>query len=159
MEKIDLGQIIGIAANLGVLAGILLLVYELNQNRVMMQAQTRSAITDTGINIQLAAVGSTAYQQVIAKVQEGADFDELSGEEREAFRAWWTAIFRHWENVNYQHRIGLYEDSEYFTQREAWRQILSRQDLSRDFWCSRLGVQSEAIYVEMDELLGEKRCR
>ena len=50
MKKIDLGQTLGIVANVGVIAGILLLAYELNQNRQMMQAQTRNAISETIVN-------------------------------------------------------------------------------------------------------------
>ena len=45
MKKIDRGQTISLVANIGVLIGILLLVFELNQNRVVTEAQTRSAIT------------------------------------------------------------------------------------------------------------------
>ena len=40
MKKIDLAQTIGILANIGVLAGVLLLVYELAQNEFL---QVRSA--------------------------------------------------------------------------------------------------------------------
>jgi len=37
MKKIEFGQAIAVFANIGVLVGILLLAYELNQNRQMMQ--------------------------------------------------------------------------------------------------------------------------
>jgi len=47
MKKIDLGQTLTILANVGVLAGILLLVFELNQNREMMRAQTRSELASS----------------------------------------------------------------------------------------------------------------
>jgi len=39
MKKIDLGQTISIVANLGVLAGLILLIVELNQNRELAQAE------------------------------------------------------------------------------------------------------------------------
>jgi hypothetical protein len=41
MKKIDLGQAIGIIANVGVIAGILFLAFELRQNNEYMQAQDR----------------------------------------------------------------------------------------------------------------------
>jgi len=41
MKKIDLGQTIGILANIGVLGGILLLAYELRQNNNLMAAEAR----------------------------------------------------------------------------------------------------------------------
>ena len=45
MRNIDLGQTAGILANLGVLVGILLLVYELSQTRDMTRAQTRNELS------------------------------------------------------------------------------------------------------------------
>ena len=51
MKKIDLGQIVGTLANLGVLLGILLLVYELSQNREMMRAQTRQSVAELLVNL------------------------------------------------------------------------------------------------------------
>jgi hypothetical protein len=42
MKKIDLGQTLGIVANLSVLVGLLLVVYQLNQNRQLAQAQFAS---------------------------------------------------------------------------------------------------------------------
>ncbi len=41
MRKLDLGQTVGILANVGVLIGVLLLVYELSLNRHIVEAQTR----------------------------------------------------------------------------------------------------------------------
>jgi hypothetical protein len=41
MKKIDFGQTVSVVANIGVVIGIVLLVYELNQNRQMTAAQTR----------------------------------------------------------------------------------------------------------------------
>ncbi len=46
MKTPDLGQTIGLVANLGILVGILLLAYELVQNREIMQSQTRTAIAE-----------------------------------------------------------------------------------------------------------------
>ena len=44
MKKIDVGQTLQIVGNFGVILGILLLVYELNQNRDMTAAQIRNSI-------------------------------------------------------------------------------------------------------------------
>ena len=41
MKKIDLGQAITVLANLGVIGGILLLAYELQQNNELMEAEAR----------------------------------------------------------------------------------------------------------------------
>ena len=44
MKKIDLGQALQILGTAGVILGIFLLVYELNQNRELMAAEIRNSI-------------------------------------------------------------------------------------------------------------------
>ena len=54
MKKIDLSQFIQIIANVGVIAGIIFLGVEINQNSEMMTAQTRNAIAQSVIeNIKM----------------------------------------------------------------------------------------------------------
>jgi hypothetical protein len=53
MKKLDLGQTLQLLGNLGVIVGILLLVYELNQNRDMMMAQTRTDLSQGIIEMLL----------------------------------------------------------------------------------------------------------
>ena len=150
MSRSDIGQIIGVLANVGVLIGIFLLVYELNQNRQMMEAQTRNAISETLINIRLAAASNTDLVEAVGETLEGG----MSRERVAQFRteAYFGAIFRYWENVHYQYRQGLYQESEYLAQREAWRGILSIEPI-RDLWCSRLDIQSQDLVAEIDGLL------
>jgi hypothetical protein len=45
MKKIDVGQTLSIIGNVAVVTGILLLVFELNQNREMVMAQTRNEMS------------------------------------------------------------------------------------------------------------------
>lgn len=67
MKKIDRGQTISLLANFGVMIGILLLVFELNQNRVVTEAQTRSAITASIIQLSQMStqtpMGMTIYEK------------------------------------------------------------------------------------------------
>ena len=48
MKKINLGQLIGILANLGVIAGIVFLAFELEQNNQLMEAEARTAGAERG---------------------------------------------------------------------------------------------------------------
>ena len=154
MKKIDLGQTIGIVASIGVLVGILLLVYELNQNRQMMQAQTRNAIAQTLIDLQRDQANNSELAGIMVKVAAG---EPLSPVEVHQYRASWVATFRYWENVNYQYRNGLYEESEYSAQRRAWSEIISNPAVL-DLWCGRRHRQSEELVAEIDALLGDAGC-
>jgi len=46
MKKIDLGQAIGVLANLGVITGIVFLAYETHQNSELLELQVRAAQLD-----------------------------------------------------------------------------------------------------------------
>jgi hypothetical protein len=130
LKKLDLGQILGIVANLGVLLGILLLIYKLAQNRQMMRAQTRTVIAD-GLQTFLTAVGSDpqiAPVYVRGSLGDARRFgDALSEAERAQYALLVNAAFSYFENVHYQYRNGLYDESEFNAQREAWRRIFSQQ--------------------------------
>lgn len=63
-----------------------------------------------------------------------------------------NSFFRYWENVSYQYRNGLYDDSEYATQREVWGSLLT-VDKIRDLWCEGRTGRSEPFVAEIDELL------
>ncbi len=85
MKKPDVGQTFGILANVGVVVGILLLVYELSLNRQMMRAQTRHDLAQ-GIVSQITLLATDGeLAELIAKVNSGAgDVTEI---ERNRFQA------------------------------------------------------------------------
>jgi len=49
MKKIDIGQIVGILANFGVIAGIVFLVLETRQNNELLEMESRRTFTDRTI--------------------------------------------------------------------------------------------------------------
>ena len=151
MKKIDLGQTIGIFANLGVLVGILLLVYELNQNRQMMQAQTRSSISDALVDIQIQLAQNPELADIRMKVAAGEPLTDL---EARLFRDLQTGYWRYRDNVHYQYRNGLFEEGEYLALREAWR-IALNSELVRTTWCGRRVRHSPDFAEEIDTLLDE----
>ena len=154
MKKVDLGQTFQVLGNVGVIIGILLLAFELNQNRHMMEAQTRNAISETLVNLQIMLSTSTEQQRIAWKIRSGESPTPI---EQQTFNARWIGFFRYWENVNYQYRKGLYDDSEYLAQRVAWLDALE-QDAVRRLWCDLRDGWSPEFFSEMDMLLGESAC-
>lgn len=160
MKKLDLGQTLGIVANVAVLLGILLLVYELAQNRQMMRAQTRTVISD-GLQTFLTAVGSdpqTSSVYVRGNHGEARRFgNELTEAESAQYALLVNAILSYFENVHYQYRNGLYEEFEFNAQREAWRRVFSQEGFA-GVWCLVRHERSPEFAMEVDELLSAKRC-
>jgi hypothetical protein len=150
MKKIDLGQTVAILANVGVLIGILLLVYELYQNRLMMRAQVRSGISDTLVELLSEQSRDSAFMEISRKARAGEALTELEAEQWVVLQ---QALWRYRENVSYQYRNGLFDEGEYLAQREAWRDILNSNDLIRSIWCGRTDRQSPEFVAEINGLL------
>ena len=152
MKKIDLGQAITILANFGVLIGILLLVIELNQARVVTEAQTRSAITASIIDltemITQSPMGLTIYEKRLNK-------EPLTVKEIYWQRGASRSVFRHWENVYFQYRVGLFSEEELNTYRVYWRNVTRCQTWQLDFWANTKMQFNPQFREEMDSILGE----
>ena len=70
-----------LGANIGVLIGIFLLVYELNQNSTLMQAQISSERSNHAIALNMSAAESTELSQVFAELggeRYTGDFSDLT---------------------------------------------------------------------------------
>ncbi len=82
MRKIDLGQTLQLLGTAGVIAGILLLVYELAQNREMMRAQTRNSIAEMLVGVLESDYGDVDMAALQVKLRAG---EEISDVERYRF--------------------------------------------------------------------------
>ncbi len=154
MKKIELGQSFQILGNLGVIIGILLLVYELNQNRDLMVAQTRNSIAQS----QAALIHNEALSEDMAGISRKAFAGKsLTPNEEGRFILNWTAYFGLWENIYFQYQNGLFSDEEYRARRQSWRRLFSEKPI-RDLWCSRRTERAEQFNADINEFLGEDRC-
>ena len=151
MKKIDLGQFLSILANFGVLIGIFLLVYELNQNRVVAEAQTRSEITQNIVHLTEMMTQTEMGMTIYEKRRNGQSLDVR---EQIWQRGASRATFRHWENVHYQYRAGLFSDQELDTYRVYWRDVTRCRPWQRGFWASNKAQFNPEFREEMDAILG-----
>jgi len=142
-------------ANLGVLIGLLLLIAELAQNRDMMRAQIRHELA-AGIVDLLQTPANNA--QLASVLYRGISGEELTPEELFQFELRTNALLRYWEDVHYQYRVGLYDDSEFERQRKAWKASLLRSRLAVDYWCRVRMLYSPEFAREIDSLLEDDRC-
>lgn len=155
MESDRLNRWLTLGANVAVLVGIVLLIYELQQNREMMRAQTRNEISSRLVDIQMTVASSPQLADTLVRGRSG---DELSPAEQLQFANRNVAMYRYWENVHYQYRLGLYDEEEFTSQRDAWRNYVNSSKPVAEIWC-RIRETSSAEYVaEVDPLLTEYTC-
>jgi len=75
--KVDLGRTIGILANVGVIAGIVFLGYELRQNNELLASQARSNLDDNRNSMQLNLVENAGgIADIIFKARTGEQLTE-----------------------------------------------------------------------------------
>lgn len=144
-----------LGANLGVLIGLLLLVLELNQSREMMRAQTRHEIATGIVDLLLIPASNEQLADLMYRAETGG---ELTPQELFQFTMRTNALFRYWEDVHYQYRVGLYDEIEFTKQREAWAAALKRSNGMRVYWCEVRALYSPEYMSEMDALLPEPGC-
>jgi hypothetical protein len=155
MKKIDLGRLIGVLANLGALVGLLLLVFELNQNRQLTRAQIRHELA-MGIVEHLDMIANNG--QLAGVIRRGSSGDELTPDERTQFNSRSNAILRYWEDVHYQYRQGLYDGDEFEKQREAWVDALARGAGLVAYWCENRRLYSSEYAKEINSALTTHTC-
>jgi len=141
-----------LAANIGVIGGIIFLAFEVRQNNLMMRSQTRSDISQN-ISNMLMQWGDSEYVDLTLLDINLADLD--TEEFRRVF-FFYTAQFRTWENIHYQYRNGLYDESEFTKEREVWRQTMNT-DATKAMFCRDAHVYSDEFVNEM-YLLMEAPC-
>lgn len=139
-----------LGANVAVLAGIVLVVVELNQNRDMMRAQTRHEMAMGIVGLLETPANNGQLADVLFRGQFGG---KLSPVEWFQFQLRTNALFRYWEDVHYQYRVGLYDDIEFTRQRDAWRASLANSVLGKIYWCQVRSLYSPEFTAEMVGLL------
>lgn len=146
---------LNLGANLAVLVGIALLVFELQQNRQMVRAQTRAEISSELTNLLSQVAGDPQLANLIRRADNGED---LTPDEAKQYGHRSAAMFRYFENVHYQFRQGLYDESEYFAHRNAWRIFFANSKTAAKDWCNFREIVSTAFRTEIDSLMSENSC-
>jgi hypothetical protein len=108
----DLGQAIGILANVGVILGLVLVVVEIRQsNEQAAAAAYQSRIGDIEVAFQQFAL-SAQLPAIYVKLQESG-LKSLSTEERDRVRSWESARRTRMQGQYYQHEQGFLDESAY----------------------------------------------
>jgi hypothetical protein len=112
MKKMDLGQTIGILANVGVILGLVLVVVEIRQsNEQAAAAAYQSRIGDIEVAFQQYAL-SAQLPAIYVKLQESG-LKSLSTEERDRVRSWESARRTRMQGQYYQYEQGFLDESAY----------------------------------------------
>ena len=148
---------LALIANLSVVAGIVFLGLELQQNTQAIQAQTRDSITEKQMTYLGWAATSPELAAVLAKV-DSAGRASLNGGEARQWRGYVGGQMREWENSFYQYERGLFTQGEYEARRERWRaQMTDRPDSGafQGFWTLAGAQFAPRFRAQIDQIVAE----
>jgi len=146
---------LSLAANIGALAGLLLVVLQLQQNRELMRAQVRHELAMGIVGLLETPAANPQLASVLRRAAAG---EPLTPDEVFQFGLRTNALLRYWEDVHYQYRQGLYDEVEFTRQRAAWRASLAGSVGFIDYWCRVRDLYSPLFREELDGLLEEGGC-
>jgi len=110
MKTPNLGQTISTLANLGVIAGIIFLALELQQNNQLLRAEAIGAVLETRLNRQDLVLQGV---DVAALIERNRTSDVLSPEDLERIRALRSSGFIGWQRDYFLFQEGILTE-EYF---------------------------------------------
>jgi hypothetical protein len=104
MRKIDLGQLLTIVANLGVIAGIGFLAYEMRQNTIAISGATVQAIASQ--SQQTSFIGLEVPELQLAWQRAGRGLRYATPEDISNLAWWYSGVMRLVENRYRQAQLG-----------------------------------------------------
>jgi hypothetical protein len=142
MKKIDLGQTIQILANLGVIAGIVFLGIEVQQNNTLLGAQTRTSRTQLRVDGLQSLMSNLELLQARVKLREG---QALTPVEQMQLDMDVTRQLVVWQYIHGEFRAGLIDESDIPV--DQWRYVVNeRPELKSALENpARIGLRTEFV--------------
>lgn len=131
MNTQKLNSWLSLAANLGVVVGLLVLVIELQQNTAMMESQIHQGRTEAAQSEQQAVFNSDYIPQILVKVANG---EALTAEEIHRYETYFRAFNRNMDNQLWQFHRGFLSQNIPRSVRDAVREVIAGNRLSLDLW-------------------------
>ena len=110
--KPDFGQAVSVVANLGVIAGLVFLGYELRQNTLISRGAAVQAIAEQVNDWQIEMASNSDWIRIMSFLENGGTYADLSTEDIIRYRLVVTPTVRIMENRFRQVRLGIIDASE-----------------------------------------------
>ena len=148
MKKIDLGQALSLLANVGVIAGIIFLGFELHQNQVLGRAEVRNEIARAESELTIFDVENNMIDY-LKRMGNG----DRSEEVQDAIRMRSALWLRHYQNVYYQYQLGLFDSEELEPIMTGLMENLNEYQMMRENFCSRTNILSPGFVAAVQSRL------
>ena len=151
MEKLN--NWLTLIANVGVLAGIVFLAFEINQNTATLRLNAAMEVSNAATELSLGVAHSEFLPAILAK---GRALESLSVEEEIRLDLYRLAAMRNFESYFFQWRAGYIEEDLFMSRRNAFENFLGSES-ARSWWETMQSIFSKEFsqFVASDVLTGD----
>ena len=111
-----------LVANIGVLAGIIFLAYELQQNTVATQLEAASNFNASFSEIELFIAGNPEFAELLTRGREG---EEITGVDQLRLTVFYNQVLRQWQFTHFQYLSDAVDEDNWQAQRAFMVEIIS----------------------------------
>lgn len=148
----DLGNLGEFIGALGVVISLVYLARQLIHNTASVRAQSYNSMVENSIRLLEHAFRDSEFADFLARAEQ--DPNQLSPAERVRWDAYMTAVFRHFGNLQYAHRVGTLDRQMW----ESYRATL-KDDVATPSWAAwfqeHRHLFSSGLAEQIDEVLEE----
>jgi hypothetical protein len=152
MKKIDLSQAVSILANIGVIAGIIFLAYELRQNTLATEiTAAQNLVTNIGSR-NIVVIESDEFAQVLLRAEAG---EPLTPSETLRLRLFFADALRGWQSIFVQNQQGALDEAIWQTQLAEMELTINGYASYRSHWERTKDYYSREFVDLIDSLFAE----
>lgn len=152
MKKLSLGQTITTLANLGVIAGIAFLAYELRQNTQAVQSASAESYLSGGSALDLRIAQDSDLAALLLKASGPEPLTEVQELQLERFN---YATLRQWETAHYLFSIDALDVNLWSAYRNEIKKIILRTPNLIAYWRANNQSFTSEFGREIERILAE----
>jgi len=141
-----------LAANIGVLTGILFLAYELRQNTVATRMEAASNFQGSFSEIEFFIAQNPEFAELL---EAGRNGDELTGASALRLQVFYGNVMRTWQNAHLQYLSGTLDEGVWLGSRTRLGMVLNDDRGLLDHWQTNESQFSPAFNEMMSALVQE----
>ena len=141
-----------LAANLGVMIGIVFLAYELQQNTVATQLEAATNFQTSYSEIETTIYGDAEFAELLVKGREGSP---VNGVESLRLQVFHNNVMRHWQVNHLLYTSGALDEDIWAGNREFMRLVLNDNIGLRRHWQSARQFYSPAFNEMIESITAD----
>ncbi len=148
----DLGSLGEFVGALGVVISLVYLAQQMRQNTTSVRAASFNSMTENSIRLLEPAFRDGDFAEFLHRAEHNPS--TLSPNELVRWDAYMTAVYRHFGNLVYQHRVGVLDRQMYQSYRDTLKQHLRRPSW-RAWFRENQGVFSTSLVDLVERTMRE----